>query len=132
MSLFANHFRSHVTPRLRGMAERQAFLVAADAISFAEAVEAVLREAFSRGAGYLPSAIFDELLDWVYATVSQEIEKAEAACAEMDGESERRRQADPVAYYTDLNAQCSQPMEWVFAAISPEYRAHLLAVKRAQ
>jgi hypothetical protein len=131
---FAHQFRQHVTPRLRAVAERQAFFMACDSQDWSEAYQAVMDEALRYGATHLPNDTFVELSDWIGATLIAEITAAEQRCTEMHTANADKCQSDPVSYYTDLAAGCSKPdaMQWVFAAINPEYRAHLLAVKRAK
>ena len=95
---------------------------------------AILATALHYGAGYLPSARFDELHDWIASALVEAITEAEPRVDAMDAEIERQTVEDPIAHYERLAAESREPekMRWAFAAISPVYRAHLLAVRRAR
>ena len=119
-------------PRLRIEVERQALLIDIGDATFADAHSAVMCTARSRGAVYLPTDRLDELDDWISSALLSAVDQAEARRLEICTDVERLRAADPVAYYERLAASCSKPdeMRWVFAALSPEYRRHLLAVRQ--
>lgn len=148
MTHFAVHFRDHVTPILRSTVKSQALAVAVGSIEFSDAVAAVWAVARSRGATFLSDGVVDELRDWILTNLSSEVNDALAACPEQldlietadepDEEWKARyvvdleRLTDPVGHYERLASGCRETeiIRWVFAAISPEYRAHLLAVRR--
>jgi len=132
MSIFAVHFRNHVTPRLRQQVALQAFLIACGSVTYGEGRAAIVAHAWRYGAGHLPAALFAELLDWISTALLEDILQAEPRVEAIEADNDRSVATDPVAHYTRLAAQCSNPdqMRWVFAAISPKYRAHLQAVRR--
>jgi len=126
---FPLHFRDTVIPRLREEAARQGALVALEEAEFEDAASAVRWIATASGAGLLTveqrEQIYDRIPDLIwdaYLAATREIEV-----------DQRQREADPVAHYEALAASCRDPeqMRWTFAAICPEYRAYLLAARRA-
>ena len=131
MSLFPIHYRQHVMPKLRQQIDLQAFLIACDTTTYSDAHAEVIGLAHRYGAGYLPDRLRDQLHDWISDNLLSAIMAAEPRVEAVEADIERRAATDPVTHYTELAAQCRPGMEWVFAAISPEYRAHLQAVRRA-
>lgn len=146
---FPTHFRDHVMPRLRQQVALQSFLIACGAASYAEGYDAVMTQARRYGAMHLPERlrVWDETLgrfrtarpraeleDWIATSISTGILQAEPRVAEIETNNERRADADPIAYYDGLAAGSRNPeaMRWTFAAICPEYRAHLQAVRRVR
>jgi hypothetical protein len=126
---FAENFREHVTPKLREEIAHQALQLACDTIDWQDAFQIVLDMALRYGAIHLRDDIFYDLRDWIGSMLLDAVGNAENAV----GEVERQAQANPIGHYESLAASCSDPdaMRWVFAAISPEYRKSLLAVRRA-
>lgn len=82
---FAADFRRFVIPALTREVARLAPLVADGGIAFSEAMAEVMGTAYRRGAGYLPEGLRDELLDWVAATLLEEVDLAEAARDLVEG-----------------------------------------------
>lgn len=139
MTAFPTHFRDHVMPRLRQQVAVQAFLVACGSTSYAEGYDVVLAAARRYGALRLPERLridgrtvrpLLELEDWISTSLLTGILQAEPRIAEIEAEIAA---ADPVAHYEELAAASRNPdqMRWTFAAINPEYRAYLQAVRRA-
>lgn len=128
MTSFPDNFREHVTPKLREEIARQAIRLACDEIDWTAGFQAVLGMALRYGAIHLPDGIFYDLRDWIGSMLLDAASTTESAADEI----ERQAQVDPVSHYESLAASCSDPaaMRWVFAAISPEYRESLLAVRR--
>lgn len=125
MTDFANTFRTLVMPSLRERCRYYGILVSCDQIGLGEACDLVMDEARKRGATYLDSRKLTDLLDWTATRILTETDVADQNRAHIRAEEK----ADPVGYYTKLTAMCSNPerIKWIFASISPEYRAHLLA-----
>lgn len=121
VSDFDAAFRSVAIPRLAARCRIEAIRVADREQGFAAAVDAVTDAARRMGMAYLSNDHITDLLDWIAATVLRDIDAAEAITRQVR-EAERR---DPVAHYSALAAEAPH-LQWTFAAISPEYRRHLL------
>jgi hypothetical protein len=121
-------------PKLRQQVAVQSFFIACGIVDYGEGHKAILATAMHYGAAYLPTARFDELRDWIASALVEGITDAEPRVDAMEAEIERQAIEDPVAHYESIAASSKEPekMRWAFAAISPEYRAHLLAVRRAR
>jgi len=146
---FPIHFRDHVMPRLRQQVTLQSFLIACGSATYAEGYDAVLAQARRYGALHLPERlrVWDEaaarfrtirpraeLEDWIATSLLTGILQAEPRVAEIEAGIETERVVDPVTHYDRLAANSRNPeaMRWTFAAICPEYRAHLQAVRRVR
>lgn len=129
---FADDFRVMVVPRLKAATEAQGFLLGLDQTDFTDAHASVHVAASKRGAALLPDNVRADLDDWISASLLRESVKAEPRIDALAAEIEAAEIADPVRHYSGLAAASSDParMKWVFAAISPEYRAYLLAERR--
>lgn len=77
MKLFAEHFRQHVTAKLRWLASIEATLVLLDVVSFSDARSELLRFARSRGALSLPENVFEDLEDWIDTELLRAIDAQE-------------------------------------------------------
>lgn len=78
---FAVDFRAHVVPIMQREIARLAGDMAADEITFPEAMAELMDLAQRRGAGYLPDAIYDDLREWISVTLLDEAILAEDARA---------------------------------------------------
>jgi hypothetical protein len=132
MTPFAQHYRARVVPRLRTEIQKVGALLALDVIDWNEAEGQVTKIADHYGARNLRGYAYDELLDWIAGRLLDAQIDAEASVEARSKALARREAADPVAYYGALAAACRDPdaVCWIFAAISPAYRAHLLAEAR--
>lgn len=74
---FPDNFREHVIPGLRNLITAEAICIVHGVEDYSEAHRVVMRHACALGAGFLPDAIFDDLIDWVDDTLLTEILKAE-------------------------------------------------------
>lgn len=125
---FAAHYREHVVPKLRQQIALQSFFIACGTTSYEDGFAAVFEQARRYGAIHLPGRLCQELRDWIGAALTDGIIEVEPRIDAMEAANEAR---DPVLHYGELAGTDTQ-LQWIFAAISPEYRAHLLAVNRAR
>lgn len=129
---FADDFRTCVLPRLREACRREGVFVACRLRDFADAHAAIWEEAAYLGALFLPEPVRADLEDWIGTTLLHAVLAAEQHNAVLGAELAEQLSRDPVTYYEELAEACREPerMRWVFAAISPEYRQHLIASRR--
>lgn len=121
MSDFDATFRALVIPRLAKRCILEAHYVAEDEQSFSEACRAVMVEALRLGASHLTEANWRGLHDWIDARVLSAVDASD----KLGDEVRRQEHEDPVAHYSALAVEAPH-LTWIFAAISPEYRRHLL------
>jgi len=124
---FAEDFRERVWPRIRGEAKTQALFVVLGLAEFEDARAAVMKVARLGGMGLLPQDRYEQLEEAIPSLIWAEFTAAEVRIAGYHHTAE----ADPVAHYENL-AGASEPLRWAFAAVCPEYRAYLLAARRAR
>jgi len=122
---FAEDFKREAAPRLRAVAKLHGTLHALGAESFSDAHAAVHAEASYLGAGFLPAENYDDLCEQITSAVLAETQAAETVADAVEAGAV----ADPIAHYEDL-ARGDDLLRWTFAAICPEYRAHLIAERR--
>ncbi len=129
MKLFPLHFRDHVMPKLRAAVNVQAFLIACGSATYSEGHAEVFAVARRYGALYLPDNRLADLQDWIATALVDGIDAAERRVDEIEAQ---HAIADPIQHYDMLAEQSRDPeaMRWTFAAICPEYRAHLIAGRR--
>lgn len=130
---FADDFWDRAGPGIRAAAKSQAFLVAIGTDEFEDAYAVVHAIARAAGAGLLDEDQYEQMRSWIQDTLWTEFSAAEVRIAAIRGRSDAAMIADPVRYYAGLCARTSDPfrMQWVFAAICPEYRAYLIAARHA-
>ena len=129
MKLFPIHFRDAVMPRLRAAVDVQSFFIACGTREYGEASAEVFAIARKFGALHLPDQRLEELQEWIAIALLQGIAAAEKRVDEIEATLAAE---DPIQHYEELAAQSQDPerMRWTFAAICPEYRAHLIAGRR--
>lgn len=88
-SQFAQHFRSHVGPRIRHLCRWQGLRVALGDASFADAHATIMQFARDRGALYLESGLYDDLSEHVTTWLSKAIDAAEPAVEAARERAER-------------------------------------------
>ena len=130
MMHFPAHFREHVVPKLRHDIAVQAFRLATDQTDYGGAYAEVFAVARHYGALRLPDWALTDLRDWISTELLAAIMAAERRIDALQAEIEAERASDPVGHYARLAQSCMPGMQWIFAAISPEYRAHLIAEHR--
>jgi hypothetical protein len=108
---------------------RQAWLVAADATSFRAGMAAIWAVGRHYGASHLSPDLLTDLDEWIAETLLAAIPRAEADIAARQAVLAELRGENPVRYYARL-AGGDEGLQWAFAAISPPYRASLLAARR--
>jgi hypothetical protein len=128
---FAAHYREAAVPKIKHELDVLAVLIDAGSIAFDEAYDEAITLADKLGAGYLPHS---DLYEWILVQLSEAVsiakERGDAARAVL----KRAELADPVAYYEKLAAGCAKPesARWAFAAISKEYRTHLVKCRASR
>ena len=81
---FATAFLALVVPDLRTSIADRASSVTSGETSFSDALADIRQQASRRGAGYLPPAHYDALLDWTAATLLTACAEAEKLAGEAD------------------------------------------------
>lgn len=74
---FAELFQEHLHPRLTNLCIAQGRCVAAGVATYSEAHAAIYRYAHRYGAGLLPPARADDLVDWIASTLAEQVFHAE-------------------------------------------------------
>jgi hypothetical protein len=125
---FAEDFRDQVIPRMRLEARVQGLLVAAGEIEFGDAKYAVTMIAVRAGLGLLSPEAQERVTD----RVPDLLWDAHEAGLKTILADERKRRDDPIGYFESAAAKCRDPekMRWVFAAMCPAYRKHLVGRMR--
>lgn len=129
---FAEQFRQHVIPRLNQEIDRLGPQLALGLIDWETAERRITCIAARYGASHLRDRGYEELLDWIDKHLLTRQLKAEAAIEDAKEALALQCAIDPVGHYEWLTTGSKDPdrIRWAFAAISPEYRAHLLAQLR--
>lgn len=81
-SAFADAFRTHYVPKLRRMIGANGWFVGVGWQSFDAAANDVLHYAIRLGASRLPPEHFDELSDWIAASLANVAADVEARCGQ--------------------------------------------------
>lgn len=124
---FPEDFKAVAVPALKAECVVQGRLVAMEIIDYDEAFDAVIALADKLGAWNLPENTLARLHDRMLAALTKAVADATPMVDTAKAELEPIRVRNPVGYYAKLASLCVRPdqMRWVFAAISPEYRASL-------